>query len=196
MTHDPLQQLLCRADAVAETPTIPAGELVQRVRAELHRRQIRARLTGAGVLAAALLAVAITVSFRTAPRQVATKVPTSTIRPTARSDDGPTPARLAQRLAALRSEADARESAIDAVLAREARARATPRVPQADPLAQIAAQRDLGAMALVRQADRRYRETGPTNVTAAVAAYGRVLELFPNTRGATVARQRLSEIGG
>jgi hypothetical protein len=85
---------------------------------------------------------------------------------------------------------------VNAVLAREAQQRALARTPQPDPLAQIAAERDLGALALVRQADRRYRETNHPNPAAAATAYARVVELFPNTHAAAVARQRLAAIGG
>jgi len=195
MTHDPLQHLLARADALAGVPTTPATDLAHRVRAELRRRQVRSRIGGIGVGTAALLALAIAFSLRPAPTNLANNVPTPTPAPTVR-DDGPTPAQLRERLTALRSEADARQAAVDAALAHEAERRAVARAPQTDPLAQIAAQRDLGALALVRQADRRYRETSHPNPTAAATAYARVVELFPNTHAAAVARQRLAAIGG
>jgi hypothetical protein len=195
MTHDPLQRLLSRADAVAGTPTLPATDLAHRVRAELHRRQVRTRIAGAGVATAALLAIVLALSFRPTPPKVANNVPTSAVSPTVRSD-GPTPAQLHARLVALRSEADQREAVVNAVLAREAQQRALARAPQPDPLAQIAAERDLGALALVRQADRRYRESNHPDPAAAATAYARVVDLFPNTHGAAIARQRLAAIGG
>lgn len=196
MTHDPLQHVLSRADAIAGPPAPAATDLAHVVRAELHRRQVRTRIAGAGAGTAVLLALALAFSFRPAPTtSVANNVPTPSPIPTVR-DDGPSPAQLRERLAALRSDADAREAAVDAVLAREAERRVIDRAPQVDPLAQIAAQRDLGALALVRQADRRYRETNHPNPAAAATAYARVVELFPNTHGAAVARQRLAAIGG
>ena len=193
MTHDPLQHLLSRADAIAGTPTPPATNLARHVRAELHRRQVCTRLAGAGIATATLLALAIAFSFRPVPTPVANNIPTPT--PSLR-DDGPSAAQLHERLEALRSEADAREAAVDAVLAREAERRAIARAPLPDPLAQIAAQRDLGALALVRQADRRYYETNHPNPAAAATAYARVVELFPNTHAAAVAKERLAAIGG
>jgi hypothetical protein len=195
MTHDPLQHLLSRADAIAGAPTPRATDLAHSVRAELHRRQAPTRLAIVGAVTTTLLALVIAFSIRPAPPNVANNIPTPTPGSTARHDD-PTPAQLRERLAALRSEADAREAAVDAVLAREAERRAIARAPQTDPLARIAAQRDLGALALVRQADRRFRETGHPNPAAAATAYARVVELFPNTHAAAVARQRLAAIGG
>jgi hypothetical protein len=195
MTHDPLQHLLTRADALAGTPKATANDLAHRVRVELHRRQVRTSIAGAGVATAALLAIVLALSFRPTPPKVANNIPTTTASPTVRHD-GPTPPPQNEHLVALRSEADQREAVVNAVLAREAQQRALARTPQPDPLAQIAAERDLGALALVRQADRRYRETDHPDPAAAATAYARVVELFPNTHAAAVARERLAAIGG
>jgi len=61
-----------------------------------------------------------------------------------------------------------------------------------DPLEEIQKQVDNTAFILVYQADRMYRELNLKDT--AVQAYNRVIELFPETRWADVARQRLSEI--
>jgi hypothetical protein len=195
MTHDPLQQLLSRADAVAGSPARASADLAHRVRAELRRRQVRTRIAGAGVASAALLAIAVALAVHPAPPTLTTHLPTSIPTATVRHDE-PNLVQLRERLAALRSESDAREATVDAVLARESEQRAIARAPQTDPLAHIAAERDLGAFALVRQADRRYRESENPNPAAAATAYARVVELFPNTHAAAVARQRLAAIGG
>lgn len=61
-----------------------------------------------------------------------------------------------------------------------------------DPLEEIREQVDKTAFMLVYQADRMYRELGLKK--SAVRAYDRVIELFPESPSAKVARQRLSEI--
>jgi tetratricopeptide (TPR) repeat protein len=61
-----------------------------------------------------------------------------------------------------------------------------------DPIEEIQKQVDQTAFTLVYDADRMYRELGQRR--SAVQAYKRVIELFPQTQSADVARQRLSEI--
>jgi uncharacterized protein YoxC len=61
-----------------------------------------------------------------------------------------------------------------------------------DPLEEIQKQVDKTAFILVYRADQMYREPGQKE--AAVKAYNRVIELFPQSRWAEEARQRLSEI--
>ena len=61
-----------------------------------------------------------------------------------------------------------------------------------DPLEEIQKQVDQTAFTLVYDADRMYRELGQRR--SAVQTYKRVIELFPQTQSAEVARQRLSEI--
>jgi CRISPR/Cas system CSM-associated protein Csm2 small subunit len=61
-----------------------------------------------------------------------------------------------------------------------------------DPLEEIRKQVDKTAFILVYQANRMYREHGQKD--SAIRAYNRVIELFPQSRWAEVARQRISEI--
>jgi len=61
-----------------------------------------------------------------------------------------------------------------------------------DPLQEIQKQVDKTAFILVYQANRMYRELDQKD--SAIQAYNRVIELFPQSRWAEVARQRLSEI--
>jgi TolA-binding protein len=61
-----------------------------------------------------------------------------------------------------------------------------------DPLEEIRKQVDKTAFILVYQANRMYHELDQKD--SAIQAYNRVIELFPQSRGAEVARQRLSEI--
>ena len=61
-----------------------------------------------------------------------------------------------------------------------------------DPARQIQKQVDKTAFILVYQANRMYRELDQKD--SAIKAYNRVIELFPQSRWAEEARQRLSEI--
>lgn len=193
MTHDNLGQLLARADATAGSVPPPAQELAQRVRIASRRRQARRR---ASVAAASALAAILVIAAILRPPQPprtndATNLPVPMKdRPIQDSRD------LAAELAAVRAQAAASEACVAAMLKSEARGRklasATPRA--LDPLDRIRAEQDRGAMALVRQADRQYRELD--RKASAAAGYGRVVELFPRTHWAAVARQRLADIGG
>jgi hypothetical protein len=108
-------------------------------------------------------------------------------------------ARLTEEMVGLRSDADERERVVAAMIEGEQRTRAAAAsaaarrgVGAADPRDRIRVQQDLAAMVLVRQADRYYRELDRKG--SAVAGYERVVELFPMTEWAGVARQRLMEI--
>ena len=61
-----------------------------------------------------------------------------------------------------------------------------------DPLEEIQKQVDKTAFILVYHANRMYRELDQK--ASAIQAYNRVIELFPQSRWAEEARQRLSEI--
>lgn len=61
-----------------------------------------------------------------------------------------------------------------------------------DPLEEIQKQVDKTAFILIYQANRMYRELDQK--ASAIQAYNRVIELFPQSRWAEEARQRLSEI--
>jgi hypothetical protein len=196
MTHDGLRELLAQADAAADSSPVPAAALVQRVRAQARRRQTRRRAAvgAASVLAAIMVIVAIVLPPPPPRTNVATNLPVpSNDKPVTGTRDARD---LAAELAAIRTQAAASEACVAAMLKGEARGRklasVTPRPP--DPLERIRAEQDRGAMALVRQADRQYRELD--RKASATAGYGRVVQLFPRTRWAAVARQRLADIGG
>jgi hypothetical protein len=57
----------------------------------------------------------------------------------------------------------------------------------------VAAERERSAMILLFQADRLLRDVDAR--AEATDALRRVLELFPNSRGAAMARERLDRIG-
>jgi TolA-binding protein len=97
----------------------------------------------------------------------------------------------------LQARTDAALNLIEEVLAEERRQRRLDELQAqlasiADPLEEAQKHLDKTAFILVYQADRMYRELNQTD--SAVEAYNRVIELFPQNRWATVARQRLSEI--
>jgi hypothetical protein len=184
MTSDPIGDLLTHADATAGPPQ-PRPGLADRVRTQAQRRRTRARVTAGAVavlaIAGAFPAVRSTLRQRTTD---VTSVP-------ANAFDA---ARLRQEITALRQEATAREKVVAAMLAGEARGRRPPARSPVDPLQRIRDQQDVAALALVRQADRLYHDLARPQ--RAAATYERVVELFPQTPWATVARQRLVEIKG
>ncbi len=190
MTRDPLSQLLSRADAEAGRPVGPSLGLAGRVRAEARRRaRVRATYTAAAVLlVAAAMAIPI---VRHSLRPQVTNV--AVVRP-GPMRDGREVARLQNEIAALREQADSREAAVAVMIQGEARGRRAPARALADPQERIRDQQELAALALVRQADRLYRELDRKR--SATATYQRVVALFPQTPWATVARQRLVEIKG
>lgn len=192
MTNDPLGELLSRADAVASVAHHPAADLARGVRTEARRRQVRTRVT---VGALALLVASAVVLTRPSHTEIVHNAPTASNRAVESSKPARDAAELRSELAALRTEAAGREATVRAMLDGEKRGRRVVTVPRGiDPLDRILAEQDRGAMALVRQADRQYRELDRKE--SAAAGYGRVVELFPKTHWAAVARERLAEIGG
>jgi hypothetical protein len=187
---DPLGELLSRADEAAEAGPRSSEGVANCIRAELRRRQARRR-TATGIALALLLVVATLIPMvRSRAHRVIDLVgakPAIESRPQE-------VARLQRELAALRAEANAGRTAVATMLRAERRVRQSPARALADPVQRIYDQRDLAALALVRQADRLYRELDHRQ--SAATAYERVVALFPQTPSASVARQRLVEIKG
>jgi len=104
---------------------------------------------------------------------------------------------LQQELKHLQAETDAVLNLVQQVLEEE---RKTQRLNDLqatlasipDPIEEAQRQVDKTAFILVYQADRLYRQSNQTD--SAVHAYNQVIKLFPQTRWAEVARQRLTEI--
>jgi hypothetical protein len=195
MTHDPLGKLLSRADAIAGTAGRPSADLARRVRAEARRRNVRNRVAIGSVSALALLLAVLVPSLRPSRTEWVNNTPTPSTEIVKTSPPRPDTADLAAEIATIRADAAGREAVVTAMLGGEARGRRAIAAPtRIDPLDRILAEQDRGALAIVRQADRQYRELD--RKASAAAAYGRVVELFPKTHWAAVARQRLSDIGG
>ncbi len=180
MTHDPFRQLLQDAELSAVPPR-PAGvDFPAAIRRRLQRRQnIRRRTIGVAVL---LLAGGL-VSLHLRPRQkIASVVPQAT------------PQELRAQIAALDQTATLHALTAQKLLAMEHSQRLRDKLKAAersDPLAEIQFQRDRAALTLVYQADRLMRQKEPGQ---AIAAYRRAIQLFPESRWAAVARQKLIEI--
>jgi ribosomal protein L29 len=190
MTHDTLGQLLARADEAAGAAPRSSEGVANCIRAELRRRQARRR-TATGVALALLLVVATLIPIvHSRPHRVIDLA----IANRAIESRPPEVSRLRRELAALRAQANAGQLTVAAMLRAERRVRQSPARALADPVQRIYDQRDLAALALVRQADRLYRELDHRQ--SAATAYERVVELFPQTPSASVARQRLFEIKG
>jgi hypothetical protein len=194
MTNDPLGQLLSRADTAAGPVSPPADGIAGHIRAVLRRRQARRR-TATGVTLALLLVVATLIPMvrpmvRSRPHRA---MDLADVKPTFESRPKEV-ARLRRELDALRAQASAGETAVAAMLRAERRVRQSPARALVDPVQRIHDQRDLAALALVRQADRLYRELDHRQ--SAATAYEAVVALFPQTPSATVARQRLADIKG
>jgi len=105
-------------------------------------------------------------------------------------------ARLQADVAGCESEIRLRSAAIRRILARERRAAVDARLAdlaaRPDPLIQVAAERERAAATMLATADRMYRRLKLRE--SAVETYQRAVVLFPGTQGASLARQRLSEI--
>ena len=181
MTEDKIKSLLQEADREAGPPaqvhvTLPA----------VRRRAERRRLTSlAGPIAAAAVILVAAGLWNAANKTGETTQENQKI------------ASLESQIKQLQARTDAALDLIEEVLAEEQRQRRLDELQAqlaaiADPLEEAQKHLDKTAFILVYQADRMYRELNQTD--SAVEAYNRVIELFPQNRWATVARQRLSEI--
>jgi hypothetical protein len=167
-----LKQLLQQADTAPSVsdPTELAHRVRRRRMTQLRRR--RTMLTAAMVL----LVTSVVVLW---PKRNVTNVAIV-------ESAGPSAASL---------EIDARVHALtaDALLISERARRATAHAEaQPDPIAQVHFQRDRAAMTLVYEADRFVAQPHQTDL--AIAQYRKVIQLFPDSSWADVARQRLRDI--
>jgi hypothetical protein len=179
MTEDKIKNLLQKADQTAGEPvhiSTNLGKLVQRRAGHKQTLNLAVRIA-----AAAIVIIALGIWSFTAKK-----------------------ARDRQRIIALEAEikqlrvqTDATLNLIREVLDEERKQRRLNELQAqlasySDPLEEIQKQVDKTAFILVYQANRMYRELDQKD--SAVQAYNRVIELFPQSRWAEVARQRLSEI--
>ena len=90
----------------------------------------------------------------------------------------------------LQVEIDAMVAELQEVLILQSRQRL---IAGPDPLDEIQEQVEKAAFITVYQADRMYNELGLPE--SAIESYEQAIKLFPNTRAARTARNRLADIG-
>ena len=182
MTEDKIKNLLREADKMATSPMPVCTHLTDAVR----RRAGRKRLinVAAPITTAVMLLLALGIWRLTS-------------RPAETTQEQKRIALLEARLQQLQVRTDSTLNLIHQILDHERRQRRLKELKARlasipHPLEEIRKEADRTAFILVYQADRMYRELNQKD--SAVRNYKRVIELFPQTRSAEVAKQRLSEI--
>jgi hypothetical protein len=169
MMGDPIEQLLGEADARTPVAPVDPGIISQRVIQQVHRRRV-ARSIGA-IAAILIVGVLVTARWPREPQPVVT---------IARLDD----------LTSIRQQIDFQQRLVDALLASERQRRAEVRlagivVPSDDqPVERAAARVIVQAGRLLSSSDH----------DAVIQAYDQVIDSFPNTAAADLARRRLAEL--
>jgi len=180
MTEDKIKNLLQDVDRIAGRPG-PVSADISVIRSRARQRRIVSLAIPATVAAVILIVLGIwSFTNRTVETREQKKI-----------------ALLQVQIKQLQARADAAMSSIQEVLEEERRQRQLDELEAQlasipDPLEEVRKQVDKTAFILVYQADRMYRELNLKN--SAVRTYKRVIELFPQTQWAEVARQRLSKI--
>lgn len=193
MEGDPLKRILQEADAAAGTPPHVPEDLARRVpELAVRRRRVRFGLSAAAALALAVGATSLLWEPAGLPEPRNGFEAPVVLKP----GDRPDVADLRAEIERLGREADWRLAVArrtQEILEQMRRAEALrQQEPVPDPVAAARREVDRAAYVLVRQADRMCREMDLCD--SAVVKYRRVVELFPDTPWATVARQRLGEI--
>jgi hypothetical protein len=178
MTEDKIKNLLQRADQTAGGPA-PVSIDLSAVRRSASRRHI--------INLAARIATAAVVLFALGIWSFSVK----------KTRDRQRIIALEAEIKQLKVQTDATLKLVREVLENDRRERRlgelrTQLANIPDPLEETQKQVDKTAFILVYQANRMYSELDQKD--SAVRAYNRVIELFPQSRWAEVARQRLSEI--
>lgn len=193
MDADPLRRILQQADAVAgPAPEMPE-DLARRVAAcAARRRRVRFSLSAAAAIMLAVGGAWLlweprgTLDRGREPELPVVQAPTDAFEI----------ADLRTEIERLRREAELRLAVArrtQEILQEMRRAEALERTTRtADPIAAVRRQADQAAYVVVRQADRMCREMNLCD--SAVVRYERVVRLFPNSRWAVVARQRIEQI--
>jgi tetratricopeptide (TPR) repeat protein len=179
MTEDEIKNLLQRADQMAAGPAPVSANLASVVRRRANRRNV-ANLA-ARIAVAAVVVIALGIWSFTAKK----------------TRDQQKLVALEMQVQQLRAQTDATLNLIREVLDEERKQRRLQELQvqlasYSDPLQEIQKQVDKTAFILVYRANRMYRELDQKD--AAIQAYNRAIELFPQSRWAEVARQRISEI--
>jgi hypothetical protein len=182
MTEDRIKDLLRGADRMAGVPE-QASIDIGIIRRCAHKRYIVRTIVP---LIAAAAAIILTISVWT--------LSVRTTKPVGSNDEV---ARLKAQVVYLQARTDATLKLVQEMLQKEQKQRELEALQAqlesiGDPREEISQQVERTALILVFQADKMYRELGQKN--SAMQAYSRVIELFPQSRWAKVARQRLLDI--
>jgi hypothetical protein len=116
------------------------------------------------------------------------RVATSRVEPKTRAVDI---SALRHEYARLNADADLHQRTAERILARQRSVKPADEVADANDA--LSAQLERSAMTLVNRGDNLLHD--PTARAQAVESFKRVLELFPQSRGATLARDRLNQMG-
>ena len=182
MTDDQIKNLLRRADRTAPAQVPVPANLAAAVRRAAHRRHIRN--IAAPIAAAALILFALGTWTWTPKTGHTTR-------------QLPQVALLETQIHQLQARTDAALKLIREVLERDQRQRRLDELEAQlaaipDPLEEVRKQIDKPACILVYRANQM--DTQLNQIDSAVETYNRVIELFPQTQWAEVARRRLSQI--
>ena len=182
MAEDKIKNLLQDADRMAPRPAALSANLMTIIRHRAHRRRTIN-------LTASIAAIVISL-FALGTWGLTTK--TSKIK-----QEQKKVASLEAHVQQLQARTDTVLKLIHEVLENERKQRLhdalqVQLVSIPDPLEEAQKQVDKTAFILVYQANRMYRELDQKD--SAIQTYKRVIKLFPQTRWAETARQRLSEI--
>jgi tetratricopeptide (TPR) repeat protein len=182
MTEDRIKDLLQEADRIAGVPE-QASVDTGIIRHRAHKRYLARKIV---FFTAAAAAIILTIS-----------VWTLSVRTTKPIGDNDGLVRLQAQVKYLQARTDATLKLVQEMLQKEQKQRELEALQAqlesiGDPREEISQQVERTALILVFQADRMYRELGQKN--SAIQAYSRVIELFPQSRWAKVARQRLLDI--
>ena len=182
MTRDKIENLLRTADQMAGPAKSASANLAAVVRCRARRRRT---IRIAAPIAAAVLALAAVGVWSLAT--TSTEIPQEQTRLVS----------IEVQLAQLEARTDATLKLIQEVLEKERQQRKLAELQAqlasiGDPLEEVKEQIEKTAFILVYQADRMYQDRNQKD--SALATYNRVIELFPQTRSAQTAKQRLAEI--
>ena len=191
MHDEQLKNLLQRADSEVNLPWVGSGELARRVRALVRQRRRRRATT-------VCLAMLLVVGGSTAWLYRPLLLPLDEVvdRPgeqAATGDSEVVDQRLdvAAEFARLGAEADYRQYLARRMIALEKRDRALAQLRR-DALQKTRRQVDVVAFRMILRAERMRATMQPP--AEAIVIYEEVLQLFPTTDSAEVARLRLAEI--
>jgi len=199
VNDDRLEALLRAAGESAAPPPEATAGLAERVRGLQARRARNRKLAGGAAAAVALLIVAICVESRTSLQLVirfGNGNRETADRPAADEGGSPLDAEgIKAELVRLDTEARQRQQAVQAMILADAGqaalARAEPQIDTPGPLDLVRIEHEKTAFLLV---DRAEQIGARAQGRAAADEYRRVVELFPNTHAARVARERLKTL--